>query len=136
MNRGIHDIVTPVNNVVVNDGGGSITVDGAVEITEPTLLLVTGTFSSLGNNTIIAAPGAGQIKITAIQIQSESTTESVAVINFGSTAKWRFIAREKGAGFMLPLAPGHVLPVGAGNALVVNLSVAATFNYSVAYYVE
>lgn len=136
MNRGIHDIVTPVNTVVISDGGSSITVDGTIKVNEPTLLFASGTFNSLGNNTIIAAPGAGQIKITALQIQSETSIESVAVLNFGASAKWRFIAREKGAGLILPLAPGHVLPVGVGNALIVNLSVAATFNYSVAYYVE
>lgn len=152
LKRGWNDIIGPRDLATIVNPDGGVAVVNSVQsgawnvgqvgvwtnkIAEPQLLIATGTFNSLGNNTIIAAPASGtQIKITAFQIQNESANETVATIKFGSTDKWRFLAKEKGLGFILPLAPGHILPVGLATALIVNLNVANIFGYNVAYYIE
>lgn len=144
LTRGVYDFVRP-NSIEISDGNGPLTVDGTVNIgntvtvlnsPQANLLFATGTVNSSGNNQLIAAPGAGQIKIVALQIQNESLNETLAILYFGASAKWRFLAKEKGAGFLLPIHPGHVWLVGASNAVVLNLNGANQFGYNIAYYVE
>jgi len=153
LTRGVYDLVN-VGTMKVTDGSGALTVDGTVNvgntpnvhvtnvptiaIQQPTLLFATGTVSSSGNNSLITAPvgGVQQIKIVALQIQNESLNETLAILYFGAVAKWRFLSKEKGTGFILPIEPGHVWNVGAGNALVLNLNGANTFGYNIVYYVE
>lgn len=144
LTRGVYDFIRP-NSIEISDGNGPLTVDGTVNIgntvtvlnnPQANLLFATGTVSSSGNNQLIAAPGAGQIKIVTLQIQNESSIETTAILNFGATAKWRFMAKERGAGFVLQLHPSYVWLVGVGNALVLNLSGANSFGYNIVYYVE
>lgn len=156
LTRGVNDIVRPPDDIVISDGGGtisvddnsgSLTVDGTVaatqsgvwqtKITNQTILFATGVAGSNGNNTLVADPGSGQaIRIVALMIQNESAVKTTAIVYFGATAKWRFLAKEEGVGYVLPIPPGHVWSVGVGNALVLNLNGANNIGYNVAYYLE
>lgn len=132
--------------VPVSDAGGSITVDGTVaatqsgtwnvQIAQQALQFATGTVSSSGDNTIIAAPVAGQeIKIVALQLQNESSAETTMILKFGATAKWRLVTTAKPDGMVIPIPAGRAWPVGDNVALVLNLSGANSSGYNVAYYV-
>ena len=152
LKRGWNDIIGPRDLATIANADGGVAVVNSVQsgdwnvgqagvwtnkITEPQLLLLSGTFNLLGDNTIIAAPASGtQIKIAVFQIQNESEVETLATIKFGSINKWRLLAKEKGLGFILPLSPGHILPVGLATALIVNLNGANSFGYNIAYYIE
>lgn len=125
--------------VPVSDGGGSITVDGSVTAnpTRKTLAFTTGTVSTSGDNTIIAAPGAGQqIYVRSLQIQNESSTATTVIVKFGATAKWRVLLQNQGDGLVLFFPPGTEWQVGDNVALVLNLSGANSIGYSLATYTE
>jgi hypothetical protein len=133
MNRGIYDIVVPGEPIQITDGNGSLTT----ELEEKTLLFATGTAAVSGDNSIIASPGASQeIVIVAIQIQNESLNETLAILKFGSTAKWRILAKEKGVGFVIPIPNGYAWHVGANTAVVLNLNGANQFGYNIIYYTK
>ena len=134
MNRGIHDITVPGGPIEITDsGGGPLTID----VEEKTLLFATGTAAVSGDNTIIASPSVNQeIVIVAIQIQNESVSETLAIIKFGSTAKWRFLAKEKGSGFTIPIQNGYAWHVGVNTAVVLNLNGANQFGYNIIYYTK
>lgn len=125
--------------VPVSDGGGSITVDGSVTAnpTRKTLTFTTGTVSTSGDNTIIAAPGAGQqIYVRSLQIQNESSTATTAIIKFGTTAKWRVLMQNQGDGLAFSFPIGGEWSVGDNTALVVNISGNNSVNVSVSHYTE
>lgn len=133
MNRGINDIVVPGGPIQITDGSGSLTT----ELEEKTLLFATGTAAESGDNTIIVSPGVNQeIVIVAVQIQNESLNETLAILKFGSTAKWRILAKEKGVGFVIPIPNGYAWHVGANTAVVLNLNRANQFGYNIIYYTK
>ena len=72
-------------------------------VTNPQLT-ATGTKSAAGDNTLIAAPGAGkQIVISALILQNESATATTLIVKAGATAVMRCLAQNQGDG--LALAP-------------------------------
>lgn len=110
---------------------------GNVGIAEKTIVLVTGTASTSGDNTLIAAQGSGvKIVVTAIMLQNESTSSTTYILKDGSTAKMRFLANNKGDGVAMALPLGREWKMTANTALVLNLSAANSTGYTIAYYTE
>lgn len=133
MIRGLHDITVPSGPVQVTDGVGALTVD----IEEKDLIFVTGTAALSGDNTLIAAPAAGnEIVIVAIQIQNESVTETLSILKFGTTAKWRFLAKDKGANYLIITSKGNHWHVGDNTAVILNLNGVNSFGYNIVYYTK
>lgn len=137
LTRGFADFVRPQEIAIAND----LTVSNVVStknVQQANLLFATGTASSNGNNQLIAAPvtSGQQIKIVSLQIQNESSIETTAIVYFGAVAKWRFLAKERGAGFVITPHPSYIWNVGANTALVLNLSGANSFGYNIIYFVE
>lgn len=96
---------------------------------------MTGTAASSGDNTLIAAPGAGlQLVISGLIIQNESSTATTGIIKFGSTAKMRSLFQAQGDGVVRDLVPAW--EVGNNAALVLNLSGANSHGYSVSYWID
>lgn len=104
---------------------------------ERTLLYATGTAGASGVNTLIAAPGAGkQLKIVKLQLQNESSTATVAVLKFGTVAKWRIKTPADSTSLSAPIPDGSEWGVGTNLALVLDLGAANSHGYNVQYYVE
>ena len=102
-----------------------------------TLMYATGTAGTSGDNTLIAAPGAGkQLKIVKLQLQNESSTATVNIVKFGTVAKWRIKAAADSVQLSAPIPDGEEWAVGANLALVLNLGGANSHGYNVQYYVE
>lgn len=100
------------------------------------LLFVTGTKSSSGDNSLIAAVANKRHIITSITVQNESTTGTTMILKSGSTAFWRVLAQNQGDGLAFNFQPGLTWTLGVNEALVLNLSGANSCGYSVAYYTE
>lgn len=133
MDRGINDIVVPSGPVQVTDGVGSLTID----IEEKTLLFATGTVATTGDNTVVNTPGAGQeIVIVAAEVQNESAVETLIILKFGATAKWRFLAKDKGAGGQAPIQQGFVWHVGENIPLTLTLNGNNQIGYNIIYYLK
>jgi hypothetical protein len=102
-----------------------------------TLTKLTGATSASGDNTLIAAPGAGsQIVITALILQNESSSATTLLLKAGSTAFLRVLCQNQGDGLALTPHPQHALALGANAALVLNLSAANATGYSIMYYID
>jgi len=98
---------------------------------------VSGTKSAAGDNTLIAAPGAGKrIVITFLLIQNKSTTSSTAKLLFDTTQKRELLAPYDGVGLTEEFFPFYWLTGGANEPLILNLSDAVEWTYSVDYFVE
>lgn len=113
---------------------------GNVELVEmPRIGLTekTGTVSSSGDNTIVAAPGEGkQIVVTEIVLQLEGDTATTAILKSGSTAKKRVYMPNAGDGVALTYHPAFAWALGENEALVLNLSGANQVGYTFSYYIE
>jgi len=96
------------------------------------------TAGSVGDNTIIAAPVAGQrIVITALRIQNATTTPASVLIKSGaSTTLARLRTAADGSGMSEVYGPSNALRLGTASAFIVNLSAASTHDVSVQYYLE
>lgn len=94
------------------------------------------TIAASGDNTIIAAPGAGfRLVIKYLSIQNESSTTTTVLVKWGSTVKGRKVLAERvNYSFAFEAGSEWVLP--ANTALIVNLSGANSHNYEVQYTVE
>jgi hypothetical protein len=100
-------------------------------------LTATGTAAASGDNTLVAAPGAGKrIVISALIVQNESATATTAILKDGSTAILRCLGQNQGDGLALHFAPERELRLSADAALVLNLSGANSHGYSVIYHVD
>lgn len=98
---------------------------------------LTGTVNSSGDNTLIAAPLAGQrIVVTGFVVQNESSTATTMVLKSGTVAAYRFLGQSQGAFFEKEFAVGSEWRLAAGAALVLNLSGANSCGYSISYFVE
>lgn len=137
---------TPVN-VAISDA--SVTVDGpltnaelrasavAVAQARVALTTVTGTTATSGDNTLVAAPGAGnKIYIYKVQIQLEAATATTILIKSGSTTVDRVYCASAGDGKLEVYPTGRELPLGTNEALILNLSGANAIGYTIRYAVE
>lgn len=96
----------------------------------------TGTAATSGDNTLVAAPGAGNhLVIKELVVQNESSTATTVILKSGSTAKWRGRLAENDA-LSLGFSAGEEWRLGSNEALVANLSGANSHGYSVRYYIE
>lgn len=102
-----------------------------------TISFYSGTAATSGDNTIIAAPGAGvQIVISQIMVQNESDVATTAIVKDGATGIWRSLHQYKGSGLTLTMQQGREWRLTANTALVLNLSGANSHGVSVAYWTE
>ena len=99
------------------------------------LIHATGTAATSGDNTLIAAPGAGkQIVVSGLVIQNESSTSTTAILKFGATSIMRALFAFQGDGIVRDVEPAW--EVGNNAALVLNLSGANSHGYSIAYWID
>ncbi len=95
------------------------------------------TTSTSGDNTLVAAPGAGlQIVITSLILQNESATATTLIVKAGSSAILRVLCQNQGDGLTFIPPAENPLALGANTALVLNLSGANACGYSITYYVD
>ncbi len=108
-------------------------------MSEHNITTLAGTAAGSGDNTLIAAPGAGLcIVLVRVQLQNETANETTAILKDGEgTNIERCIGANKGDGIRPPdYSPDARPRCGANKALVLNLSAANQFGYVVHYYLE
>lgn len=92
--------------------------------------------TALGDNTILAAPGAGQqYLVSKLQIQNESNTAVVVVVRWGNRTVWRVNLFTQGAGVVLDFDAPDRMEGRDNQPLILNLSAAVSVVCSVEYYV-
>lgn len=102
----------------------------------PSLTYATGTAASSGDNTLIAAPGAGlRLIVYSLRVQNESATATTCILKNGATAYERKLLAQYGV-IEDEYHPAAPLWLAANAALVLNLSGANSHGYSVRYRVE
>lgn len=102
--------------------------------TRPTIVYVTGTISSSGDNTIVSAQGAGvSIYITHLVIQNESSTATTIILK-DSSNRLRCLGQSQGNGLALTFSERREIKLAANTALILNLSGANSCGYSIGYY--
>ena len=110
----------------------------AVQFQNVARLEVSGTASSNGDNTIIAAPGTtgGRIVITDVVLQNESSTPTTMILKdgVGGTVKLRCLAQNQGDGIAMVYAPDSRPKLTANTLLDLNLSGANSCGYTIGYY--
>lgn len=96
----------------------------------------TSTASSSGDNTVIAAPGAGRrIVYRKIKVVNTTTMAVTVIVKYGSTSKkTAVLAAQVGSGEIFYEEDGVGLP--ANTALVLNLSAAVAVSYDLEYLTE
>lgn len=101
------------------------------------VLTAASTCAASGNNTIIAAPGAGyRIKLHTMQMQLEAATATTVLVKSGSTTIGRFYAKDEGTGRIKEWPVGRERRLGENEALIFNLSGANQIGYEVEYEIE
>jgi hypothetical protein len=123
----------------IDDGAGSITVDGTVTAnpTAVAMTTVTNTTASAGDNTVIAAPGVNtRIVIYSLQIQLEAATATTVLKKSGSTTIGRLYCAAAGDGAIWVYPAGRELRLGTNEAFGLNLSGANAVGYTVRYSTE
>lgn len=105
--------------------------------TQRTLSIAAGTVASSGDNTLIAAPAAGnRIVIVEYQLQLEATTATVCLLKDSTTTITRWRGVNDGDGLIRQFPIDGRYKMTAATALVLNLSGANSVGYTVFYYVE
>lgn len=129
ISAGVGATGTGTQRVVIADNAGR------------TLLSASGTFSSSGNNTLIAASGSNKNKIYAFTLSSVSATAVTCIFEDGAsgTALWQVVLQSPGSvtvGAALAVTPPAFLFANSAiNTLIsLNLSASVSVNYSVAYF--
>lgn len=100
---------------------------------------INGTYAVAGNNTILAAPGAGiRIVVSAFVIQNESATATTMTLASSGSLNdgWRCLGQNQGDGLAMAFSAGREWRLGTNEALILNLSGANSCGYSVQYYTE
>lgn len=101
---------------------------------KPIITYVAGTIATSGDNTIVAAPGAGiSIYITHLVLQNESTTATTIILK-GSGNLLRCLGQTQGSGLALTFPERREIKLAANTALILNLSGANSCGYSIGYY--
>lgn len=94
---------------------------------------ITGTVATSGDNTLVAAPGAGNFfRILTLELQNESTTETLVILKSGATNRRRVLLPGKERVFVS--YPIHApLDLAANAAMILNLGGANSVGYNVVY---
>lgn len=96
----------------------------------------TGTVSSSGDNTVLAAPGAGRrIVHRKIKVVNTTNTAVTVIVKYGSTSKkTAVLAGQVGSGEIFYEEAGVRMP--ENTALILNLSGAVATSYDLEYLTE
>ena len=109
---------------------------GRVGIAEKTLVSVSSTCATAGDNELIAAPGVGnRIVLTFLQVQNESSTKTTAVVK-GAASGFARAVLGGDASFARDYQVGREKKLAENAALNLNLSGANSHGYSVDYHIE
>ncbi len=101
------------------------------------VLTVATTCAVSGNNTIIAAPGAGyRLKLHNLQMQLEAAAATTVLVKSGSTTIGRLYMYSQEAGRIKDWPVGRERRLGENEALIFNLSGANQIGYEVEYEIE
>lgn len=97
---------------------------------------ITGTVSSFGDNTVMAAPGAGRrIVYRKIKVVNTTSTAVTVVVKYGATSKKTAVLdAQVGSGEIFYEEAGVKMP--ENTALVLNLSGAIATSYDLEYLTE
>lgn len=96
-----------------------------------------GTAASSGDNTLVAAPGAGNRTVVQLfVVQNESTTATTALVKSGSTTRYRKLLQSQGDDFGRAFERGREWRLGENEALILNLSGANSHGYTVESWTE
>lgn len=99
--------------------------------------MIAGTKNASGDNTLVAAPGAGlNIVVQAIVIQNESAVPTTILLKSGSTTKMRQLLQNQGDVYGRAWEDGSEWELGENEALVLNLSAANSHGYNIEYWTE
>jgi hypothetical protein len=99
-------------------------------------LAATGTGATIGDNTVIAAPGSGkQLAIHSFVIQNLTETPTTMILKFGSVQNFRFLGQTQGAHLAMVFPFMRELIGGDNQPLLLNLSGANTCGWGVLYYI-
>ena len=94
-------------------------------------------FSSSGDNTIVAAPGAGfRLRVKYLCIQNETSTSTTLLVKWGETTVGRKVLGSASVAYNYYGERGNEWLLPANTALIANLSGANTHNYEVQYRAE
>ena len=122
-----------IDGLIVN---GSLKTSGGIT-TRNYLDFPVTLFSTSGDNTVIASPGAGfRLVISEYKIQNNSTTSTVVLIKKGATIIDRLKCPDEGDGVIQSFDYWKELELPANTAFIVNLSNAVEFFVSGRYRVE
>lgn len=105
------------------------------------LQLATGEFHTIGEHTLIPAPGINlNIHVVAFHLQKEDSAAAHTIqIRMGSGAAndiWRLRLVDDGDGEALPLPSGQAFRLGANRALMMNLVAASQVGFNIVYYTK
>lgn len=119
----------------------AVPVSGTVTAnpTPRTVTVAAGTAVSSGDNTLVAAPAAGQrIVLVSVQVQLEASTATVGLLKDGAAGGTLLRVRmaADGDGVLHQYAADARPRLTAATALVLNLSGANQCGYTVHYYTE
>lgn len=118
--------------VVSLDGEEIVVIEKVVPLT-----VVVGSVASLGDNTLIAAPGADTIlSLAELTIQLEGSGATVVQVKSGSTVIRRWYLVNAGSGVTWVFDQGREMRLAENEALVLHLSAANTVGYTVRYFEE
>ena len=137
------DGTTPTD-LEVDPATGRLLVDpGTVSVAHSkTLKTASGTVSSSGDNTLVAAVASNKIKVYAFSLTVISTTAVTCLFQSGAsgTEKWRVSLQTPsgvaGGANLAVSPPSHLFETAVNTLLNLNLSAAVTVHYSVAYFEE
>jgi hypothetical protein len=134
------DVLGPLTDTELRAADVAITLDGeevvVIEKVVP-LTSVVGTVASIGDNTLIAAPGEGdRLCIAELTLQLEGATATTVTVKSGSTVIRRWYFSAAGAGVTWVFDQGREMRLGDNELLAINLSGANTVGYTVRYFEE
>jgi hypothetical protein len=102
-----------------------------------TLIHITGTESTSGDNELVAAPGSGfRIVVTALTMQNESAVATTMKMKDGSTDKFRILGQNQGDGLGREFNLEQEWRLSENSALNFNLSGNNSCGYNVSYFLE
>jgi hypothetical protein len=120
-------------SAVTQPVSGTLTTNETVKTT----IQYTGTVSTSGDTTLIAAPGAGQkIVIVSYTVQNESGSSTVILLKDGSTTKRRLWTEQKVDGESKTFPFNAYWRLSTNSALAINLSGANQVGVSIDYFIE
>ena len=94
-------------------------------------------FDSSGDNTIVAAPGAGfRLRVKYLSIQNETSTSTTLLVKWGETIRGRKVLINQSMPYYYYGERGNEWLLPANTALIANLSGANAHNYDIQYRVE